>query len=56
MEHKRRNQIEDALKASGAPAEALRILAGRFFSLNNLRKEIPNFEIKNKLNYFVFLF
>lgn len=29
-ETKRRNQIEDALKASGAPAEALRILSGKF--------------------------
>ena len=29
-ELKKRNQIEDILKASGAPAEALRILAGKF--------------------------
>lgn len=28
-ETKRRNQIEDALKASGAPAEALRLLSGK---------------------------
>lgn len=28
-ESKRRNQIEDALKASGAPSEALRILSGK---------------------------
>lgn len=35
-ETKRRNQIEDALKASGAPAEALRILSGKFvFSFFN---------------------
>lgn len=27
-EIKRRNQIEDTLKASGAPAEALRLLSG----------------------------
>lgn len=30
-ETKRRNQIEDALKASGAPAEALRMLSGKFY-------------------------
>lgn len=30
-EFKKRNQIEDILKASGAPAEALRILAGNFW-------------------------
>lgn len=29
-ETKRRNQIEDALKASGAPAEALRLLSGKY--------------------------
>lgn len=29
-ETKRRNQIEDALKASGAPAEALRLLSGKW--------------------------
>lgn len=29
-ETKRRTQIEDALKASGAPAEALRLLSGKF--------------------------
>lgn len=28
-ETKRRTQIEDALKASGAPAEALRLLSGK---------------------------
>ena len=28
-EFKKRNQIEEILKASGAPAEALRILAGK---------------------------
>lgn len=27
-EMKRRNQIEDALKASGAPAETIRLLSG----------------------------
>lgn len=29
-ELKRRSQIEDALKASGAPAEALRLISGKF--------------------------
>lgn len=29
-ELKKRNQMEDALKASGAPAEALRLLSGIF--------------------------
>ena len=33
IEFKRRNQIEDALKASGAPAEALRLLTGGEFSI-----------------------
>lgn len=28
-ESKRRNQIEDALKSSGAPSEALRMLSGK---------------------------
>ena len=30
-EYKKRNQIEEILKASGAPAEALRILAGNYY-------------------------
>lgn len=33
-ELKRRNQIEDALKASGAPAEALRLISGKLDTLN----------------------
>lgn len=33
-ELKRRNQIEDALKASGAPAETLRLLTGSFICVN----------------------
>lgn len=32
-EIKRRNHIEDALKASGAPAEALRLLSGKILNL-----------------------
>lgn len=32
-EIKRRNHIEDSLKASGAPAEALRLLSGKNFEL-----------------------
>lgn len=35
-EMKRRNQIEDTLKASGAPAEALRMLSGKL-------NELPTF-------------
>lgn len=34
-EYKKRNQIEEILKASGAPAEALRILAGNYYCYIN---------------------
>lgn len=34
-EFKKRSQIEEILKASGAPAEALRILAGNYFLDSN---------------------
>jgi hypothetical protein len=33
-EYKKRSQIEEILKASGAPAEALRILAGNYIRNN----------------------
>jgi len=36
-ELKRRQQLEDALKASGGPAEALRLISGKFI---NLKKKI----------------
>lgn len=48
-ELKKRNQIEDILKASGAPAEALRILAGKFWAmiifLNDFLSQIKSLSI-----------
>lgn len=42
-EYKKRNQIEEILKASGAPAEALRILTGNYYCYINLNLFSLNF-------------
>lgn len=47
-ELKRRSQIEDALKASGAPAETLRLISGE------LTKNLPQISVSN-CNFVIFL-